>query len=419
MKKIIVAGSSIAGAAAAEYLKLREPESRVTFVPGPGQWPIRPDLWPRALAEDYASGDLAWRSARDFKSLGIEVINDKEITRLNLKRRRAHFSDRSRLDFDAIILAKPPRYRWPDIRGNNKKGLFNLQAEADLRELKKNIDFADALTVQARTWWGFQVALALACRKKHVYVAIPQSTVFWGIRTDDFAGQWRRRCGEGHLNILEDQSVTEILGDAEARAVRFTGGKVVASDYVVFESAPPDTRVFSDDDTAAQKSAAPQGPFRRDRDAVFLADAAGTGTLTNDSYLPEASRREGENAARVILGEPPENQPREAFQAGGALGGNDFFLVGPQPGPRARAVELRAGTGDDLIQLFCEDNIIRSALLINGRQWRETVVRAVSGEEIFDAARWEGVLSAQPPAEAREAVPLAGAPAPFAPFKGD
>lgn len=403
MKKIIITGSSIAGAAAAEYLKLQKPDAQVVFIPGPGQWPDRPELWPRSLAENLAPGDLAWKSARDFKALGIEVIADKEITRLNLKRRRAHFSDRSRLEFDAIILAKLPRYRWPDIRGNNKKGLFNLQRDEDRKELKESVAFADAVTVQAQTWWGFQAALALAGRKRHVYVAIPQSAAFWGIRTDNFSRQWQRLCGEGHLNIFEDQTVTEILGDAETRAVRLTSGKVVASDYVVFESAPPDLRVFSDDDIAGEEIAAPDGTGRYGPNAVFLADAAGQQTLTNDGYLSEVSRREGENAARVILGEPLEDQPRAVFQADGVLGDARFSFIGPQPGPCARAVELQAGAGQ-LIQFFCEDGLIRSALLINGRQWQERAVRAVAGEEVFDPGQWETILSAQSPAEA-----LAGA----------
>lgn len=383
MKKILVVGQSITGAMAALEIKRRRPDWHVIFAPGSGRWPCQRERWPEALRAQEGRQDWAWQNSEMLKIRGIEVIGDREITRLNLKRRRAYFSDRSQTEFEKILLTDLPQSAAPEVRGSNKKGLYHLRREEDFQKFHKNLDLIDTATFQIKTWWGFRMAMAVADRGKDVYMVIPQSSAFWGIRSSKFADQWKSLCHQHRLNIVEDQVISELLGDADIRAVRFQQGKVVASDAVIFESLPFDYRIFSDEEIAQSNIEISAG----DSAEVFRADVF-DGTLTNQHYVTEYLEAEGRRVAAILTGDEPDVAARCRFSVNGNLGDARLSLVGSQPQAHWTSIEIERPVGQSF-QFFCrEDNRIAAALLINGAEILTRVESAVFGQEVYDAANW-------------------------------
>ena len=100
---------------------------------------------------------------------------DKKISRINFRKSQIGFEDKSKLDYDLLILTDTPSMILPDTKGNHRTGVFGLRRMTDMVEMGKLLAICETIVIQSQTLLGLRVALALRRRGKEVIWVTPET----------------------------------------------------------------------------------------------------------------------------------------------------------------------------------------------------------------------------------------------------
>lgn len=289
MKKIVVIGNSIAGVKALETIRGFDVESDLTIFALDGFYPYNRDLFPDYFLKKIKESKIFYptgiqpHAADSIKGLHqpkefyeqnrINVILERQISRINFKNKRIFTPEKDQIDFDVLIIADTHQVRFPDIQGTGKTGVFALRKLSDLKKIIMAIPLVETVVIETNSPQGLRMADAFKEQGKEV--------------------------------IVLDNAVTEILGDAEVKAVRLKSGKVLAAEMVIFAEASPDLRLFADTDLKIDQRILIDSSFRTNIEGVFAfppmarfkEEEFNTGDLTSTTALEEAGKTIAANIA--------------------------------------------------------------------------------------------------------------------------
>ncbi len=121
MKRIVIIGNSAAGVAAAEALRQRDKEIRISIV---SKEPFLAYERPKIL--DFLEGKLKERQLyycpQDFyKNNDIDLVLEREVVELNLNKKKAIFKDRDFIEFDELVIATGAKVALPALEGDPER----------------------------------------------------------------------------------------------------------------------------------------------------------------------------------------------------------------------------------------------------------------------------------------------------------
>ena len=216
MKRIVIIGNSAAGVAAAEALRQRDKESRISIVSKESFL-----AYERPKILDFLEGKLKERQLcycpQDFyKNNDIDLVLEREVVELNLNKKKVIFKDRDFIEFDELVIATGAKVALPAVKGIQKEGVVAFNGLKDAKFIFDNVPIAHTVVIVGEGGIAEQMARIIAAKKIEVK--------FFGTLSQPIEG----------VDVITDQTIVEILGDSDAKAVRLSNQKVLGASLVIF-----------------------------------------------------------------------------------------------------------------------------------------------------------------------------------------
>jgi NAD(P)H-nitrite reductase large subunit len=307
VKNIVILGSTPAAARIIETLRAKDTESAITLVSFDGDLPGQRNRYADFVAGTCTGKDLDCQSAVFYSDRHVRVIADKKFNRVNFNRGRVFLEgeEKENLQYDVLVFCDLPSSRFPDIKGINKTGVFGLRKRVDIEMIQRQAPLIDAVMVQSDSLAGFKMAAAVASLGQETILVLPGNGDFTRQLGAGVTEKVKKDFEENRLRLIWGAEITEILGDADLKAVRLATGRVIAADMVIFDEKQRDLRLFADSAVTCGERICVDGDFRTADPRVFACgDICQTGEGCFFEHLSDQRcALQGEKIARAILEE--------------------------------------------------------------------------------------------------------------------
>jgi NAD(P)H-nitrite reductase large subunit len=302
MNNIVFIGNSLAAVKAIEEIRKVNLTAEITIVTD-GFYPYdRERLFPY-LSKEIKEKQTLLHPESFYKENKVRVIGDQAIARFNFKRNQVFFENKESLEYDVLVLADMATPRWPNIKGNHKEGVYNGVRLKDVKALAEQLPFGENVAVQLSSMAGFRTLCALANIGKEIVVSAPSAVLFKDLLDAESASILKQLLEQNGIRLMLDNPIEEILGDAEAKAVRLKSGKVFAAEMIVLDDLRLDTRIIKESGLELSSG----DSFQTNLKNVYLVDAflnAYRYPDTNDYNTPnQVLAQQGAAVAQEILGQ--------------------------------------------------------------------------------------------------------------------
>jgi nitrite reductase (NADH) large subunit len=310
MKKIIVLGSSASAGGVAEEIRRLDPASEIVLVGFDGCYPHDRYLFTPVVAKEMEYPQVFSRDKKFYEQNHIQVVPDKKITRINLARNKITTEDKMTFVYDALVIADAPGYRLPSIKGVNKNGVFGFTHLKEIDNILDVLPLAETVVVQSDTLAGLQIAAAFLKRDKDVLWIVSTETILPELLEPEMGRKVAEILEDRNdkLRIICGNTIAEMLGEGEARAVRLKTGKVLATQMVILGDLQGDFRLFADSPLNIHNRICVDNRFRTNVDNVFAVGCAAEGEglpFTGEDVVPSALyEEEARITAAALIGQP-------------------------------------------------------------------------------------------------------------------
>jgi len=282
LKRILIIGNSAAGVATAESLRAQDKQAKIAIV---SDEPFMAYEGHKVL--DYLQGaikekDIYFKNQDFYKNNSIDLLLEREVTELNLNKKKAIFKDREFFEFDFLVIASGLRVQMPALKGVQKEGVIGLNGLKEAKFLIENLPIAHTVIVSGESDTAQRVSKIVAGKKIEVKFLGKTDAVIEGV------------------DVIQDNPITEILGDSEVRAIRLSNNKVIGASIVVFCSPMvPKLDFLKDTGIAMDRSILVDNEKRTSIPFIFaVGDCAYSGTAKTDGW--QEALEEGAQLGSVL-----------------------------------------------------------------------------------------------------------------------
>lgn len=295
MKKIILLGSSVSCVSAIEALQNTDCE--ITLVSQEAYLPYDRALLPEYLSRKTLLSQVLCKPKSFYEKAKVNIQLGKKIARVNFRKGVATTEEKEQFEYDTLIIADVGEYKFPDIRGVNKFGVFNVNTLTDAEQIVNRLAFSETVVIYATQISGLLAAQAIKARGKEVIV-------FVKVEPSETTEPILKSLEESGAVLFKDNTIVEILGDSEAKAVRLDFRKVIASDIILFDDLTPNLRFLSDSPLEIEGKIKVDEFFKTNIENVYAVDQV--------CQVSGQAAEQGKAVASNILG---QNAPVGAPQA--------------------------------------------------------------------------------------------------------
>jgi len=379
MKKIVILGSSPVGVQVIEDIRKRDSSSKITIISFDGHFPYRRDLFASFISKKISSENIFCHAKDYYAQNNVNVVLDKKISRVNVKRKKIYIEDNDPIDYDVLIITDTPENRFPSIKGANKTGIYGYKKLSDIEQILNVLPMLDTVVVQSDHFSGLQAAAAFASLDKEVIFISPHNSFLnkhfegevlqWVVETIDAAG----------IQSMRNSKITEILGEKDARAIRLDTGKVYSTQVILFGETDEDLRLFSNSGLQMDKKIEVNAQYRSNIDEIFVVDQVCINALTisepvvplsilsNQGKVVAAAISDQELTAEIPILHWDVNIEGLTIDV---LGRTEFS--GERKIVRSFQRESESYTG-----LYFQNNILVGAILINANDKKNELLRSI------------------------------------------
>ncbi|MBN1913574.1 MAG: NAD(P)/FAD-dependent oxidoreductase [Candidatus Omnitrophica bacterium] len=233
MKKFVIIGNSAAGISAAEEIRRRDKDAAITMISSEDYTAYCRCLISYYLAKDIKEEKIVLRPQSFYKDNNIELILDKEVTRVDPKKNRIICADKKQVEYDALLIASGASPKFPDIKGVKRKGVFGFRTIKDIREIESLLTVAKAACVLGGGLVGLKAAYALKKRGLEVKVIIKSQHVLSQVLDAAAAGLVEQQLTGNAIELIKGHDAIEIIGEGDVRAVKLDSGKALESGLII------------------------------------------------------------------------------------------------------------------------------------------------------------------------------------------
>jgi NAD(P)H-nitrite reductase large subunit len=334
--KTLVVGNSLDVLPIIDNITSQHKDEEVTLFTTEGVLPYDRSLLPALVAASVNEGQL-YKISEDFLTAHHpQVVTAESLGRISVKRRYLTTAKKTQIGYDRLVVVDTGHLILPDVHGHQKTGVFDCWRLSSTKEMKKYLLFADCVTVVVSNIQGLNMACALNQLKKEVTVISSGPGLLPDI-LDGETGLLLKQILEGKgIGVFGENTIEEILGDVEVKAVKLKSGKVLASDMVVFDEAKADIRMLSEPTLTEEDKICiedcfkpPQMPFA----PVHFGLQALDGFYAGWTKLPEGGRE-------FLKFDGPQNIYKKIYAQGDHLAGM-VVLNAPQDNERLLGILQR------------------------------------------------------------------------------
>jgi len=327
MKRVVIIGNSAAGISCAEALRKKDKEIKITILSREDYTGYNRCLISYYLAGDIKEDKLVYKPKKFYSENNIELLLNKKAGRIDSKKNQVVLEDKTRIEYDYLVLACGASPKLPEIKGIHKKGVFGFRTISDAKGMLELLPITQTACVLGGGLIGLKAAYGLKKRKIEVKVIVKSSQILSQILDEESAQMCKRRLVENGIEIVSGSEAQEIIGEGDCRAVKLDSGKVIASSIVVVgKGVKPNIEPAEDSGIKFEEGILVDDYMRTNIPNIY---AAGDIAQSYDPILEKTAINalwpnaieQGLIAAGSILGEPNKKYP-------GSVGMNSVEFFG-------------------------------------------------------------------------------------------
>lgn len=311
-RMFVIVGAGLAGARAAETLRVEGFSGRVVLVAGENEYPyIRPPLSKEYLLGTAERQTIFVHEDGWYAGQEVDVLRGRRASVLSRLTRELTLADGEVLRYDALLLATGAAARRFPGPGADLPGVHHLRTVDDSTRLR------DALAPGGRRvvivgagWIGLEVAAAARRYGDEVTVLGPESVPLAAAVGDEVGAVFGELHREHGVDLRMNTGVRELAGGADGvTGVILGDGQVVRADVVVVGiGAAPNAELAREAGLAVDNGIVVDAAFRtNDPDVYAVGDVASVFHPVLGHHLRiehwDNAERAGRAAARSMLGQ--------------------------------------------------------------------------------------------------------------------
>ncbi|MEI7785113.1 MAG: FAD-dependent oxidoreductase [Betaproteobacteria bacterium] len=231
--EFVIVGAGLAGANAAETLRLEGAQGRILLLSEEAQPPYqRPPLSKRFITEAVEPAPVALLEPASYKELDIELRLDARVSKLNASARILHTEAGEPIAYNKLLIAtgaKPLRLGLP---GAELSGVHYLRTLADAQAIRRSAAQAQRAVVIGGSFIGLEVASSLMRRNIEVTL-IEREALFGQFRTPAISEFFQHCFAERGARVVLGDSPVALTGQRGVQAVHTQAGLSLPCDMVV------------------------------------------------------------------------------------------------------------------------------------------------------------------------------------------
>jgi len=244
--KTLVVGNSLDVLPVIQNIFNHDKDGQVTLFTTEGVLPYDRSLLPDFLAGTTTEQQICAASKIFLETHHPKLVTNEVLARISVKRRYLTTEKKIQMDYDRLVVVDTGQLILPLVKGHQRTGVFDSWRLSSIKALKKHLPLTDSVTVIVSKPQGLNMACALSHLKKEVTVVSMAAGLLPDI-FDEESGLLLKQILEGKgIRVMSENTVEEILGEGEVKAVKFKSGKVLACDTVIFDEARADIRMLSE-----------------------------------------------------------------------------------------------------------------------------------------------------------------------------
>jgi NADPH-dependent 2,4-dienoyl-CoA reductase/sulfur reductase-like enzyme/nitrite reductase/ring-hydroxylating ferredoxin subunit len=305
-RSVAIVGAGAAGNSVADELRHLGFEGGITLIDRDQEAPYdRPNLSKDYLAGTVQDEQLPLHPSAYYEERRVELVRGRQVTALDLDRKRLTFDDGTTREFGAIVLATgadPVRLTMP---GEYGPPVHYLRTLADSRAIITSAEGARRAVVLGASFIGLEVAASLRARKIEVHVVAPSRRPLERVLGPEL-GDFIRGLHERHGVVFH---LGGKASDLTRGGVVLEGGERLDADFIVAGIGVRPATVLAEQAglrvekgivVDAYLETATKGVFAVG-DAARWPDPRGGGLVRIEHWV--LAQRQGQAVARTIVGE--------------------------------------------------------------------------------------------------------------------
>jgi len=227
---VVIVGGGAAGLAAAEMLRRRGYEGRITMLSADDSPPPdRPNLSKDYLAGNAQEDWIPLRPPDYYEQQKIELRLASRVTSLDLKARQVHLDGGEAITFETLLLATGADPVRLTIPGADSPSVLYLRSFADSNAIIEKTKDSKHAVVIGGSFIGLEVSASLRARGIAVDVVAPENVPLERVLGTE-VGRFIQRLHEEHGVVFHlGQTVTAIKN----RQLTLSGGQTLEADFIV------------------------------------------------------------------------------------------------------------------------------------------------------------------------------------------
>jgi NADPH-dependent 2,4-dienoyl-CoA reductase/sulfur reductase-like enzyme/nitrite reductase/ring-hydroxylating ferredoxin subunit len=233
-RQFVIIGAGAAGYAAAQTLREEGFRGNVVMITREDRAPYdRPNL-----SKDYLHGhaEPEWMPLRDedfFKEHDIDLLLEREVTRVDARTKTITFEGGETMDYDALLVATGGAPVRLNIPGADLKNVCMLRSFADADSIIETAKNSRRAVVVGASFIGMETAYSLRERGLEVTVIAPSREPFETTLGAEVGALFRREHESHGVRFKLGSIVYRFEGSHKVEAVTLDNGERVETDMVV------------------------------------------------------------------------------------------------------------------------------------------------------------------------------------------
>src|SRR5215217_5927320 len=307
-RQFVIIGAGAAGYAAAQSLREEGFRGNVVMITREDRAPYdRPNL-----SKDYLHGhaEPEWMPLRGedfFKEHDIDLVLNREVTRVDAGTKTITFEGGETMDYDALLVATGGAPVHLNIPGADLKNVCVLRSFADADSIIETATHARRAVIVGASFIGMEAAYSLRERGLEVTVIAPSQEPFETTLGAEIGALFRRVHESQGVRFKLGNIVYRFEGSHKVEAVTLDNGESIETDIVVVGVGVRPVTQFLDGVDLDQTGGVIVDSRLRAADGVFAAgDIASFPDPRTGEYVRiehwRTAQQQGRTAARNMLG---------------------------------------------------------------------------------------------------------------------
>jgi len=233
---IVIVGSGVAGVTVARTIRERDPKARISVYTDENHlYYPRPRLY-EVLSGEAEPQEIYMFSEEWYEKRGIKVHLNKKVVGIETAKKELLLEDRSRVNYDKLLLANGAQSFVPPIKGIEKTSVFTLRTIRDALTIKEYAKKTRKAIIIGGGLLGLEFAASLRKLSQQVEVIEIFPRLLPRQLDQDGATILKDRIENRGINILLGVKTEEILGEKTVSGVLLGNGKELSGNLVLISA---------------------------------------------------------------------------------------------------------------------------------------------------------------------------------------